>query len=116
VIAAVAASVALATSAPHAQPKLCGTSMMQLVRRQVGLQPGLGRIERWAARDNYALAVFIAGEGAGEAIFHRESGRWCVLEARGGGMMSREHLESFGVPRATAARLDGAVNGSHAQR
>ena len=113
-IAAVAVSLALSTAPGSAAvPKLCGPSMLALIQARFGFAPGVGRITRSAVRDRYGLAEFVAGEGAGDALFHRVAGRWCLVGARGS-VMDAVILTSFGVPRTTAAHLDRTVHGTRA--
>jgi len=112
VIAAVAVSLALSTApASTAAPKLCGPSMLPLIQARFGFAPGVARITRSAVRDGYGLAEFVAGEGAGDALYHREAGRWCLIDAHGS-RMNTVILVSRGVPRTTAVQLDRAVNGA----
>lgn|GEM_PF-3320416 len=113
-IAAVAVSLALSTSAASsAVPKLCGPSMLPLIQARFGFAQGVARITRSAARDGYGLAEFIAGEGAGHALFRREAGRWCLVDAHGS-TMDVVILVSRGVPRTTAVQLDRSVHGTRA--
>ena len=113
-IAAVAVSLALGTAAASpAAPKLCGPSMLPLIQARFGFAPGLARITRSAVRDGYGLAEFIAGEGAGDALYHREAGRWCLVDVHGG-VMNAVILISRGVSRTTALQLDRAVHGARA--
>ena len=115
-IAAVAVSLALSTAAAStAAPKLCGPSMLPLIQARFGFAPGVARITRSAVRDGYGLAEFVAGEGAGDAVYRREAGRWCLVDAHGS-MMDAVILIHFGVPRTTAVQLDRAVHGARAAR
>ena len=113
-IAAVAVSLALSTTAGSAAgTKLCGPSMLPLIQASFGFKPGVARITRSASRGGYGLAEYVAGDGGGDALFHREAGRWCLVDAHGG-TMNAVILVSRGVPRTTAAQLDRAVNSAHA--
>ena len=113
IAAAVAVSVTLATATGSvAAPKRCGPAMLPLIQARFGFAPGVARIVRSATRDGYGLAEFVAGEGGGDAVYRREIGRWCLIDAHGGGTMNAVILVSRGVPRATAERLDRAVHGS----
>jgi len=111
VIAAFALALALGTPVPTAPPKLCGPSRVALIRERTGIARGVGRVYKSATEAGYSLVAFGAGEGGVDALFHRESGRWCLL-AKGGGMMPASLLVSQGVPPATARRLSRAVNGA----
>ena len=87
--------------------------MLALIQARFGFKPGVGRITRSAARSEYGLAEFVAGDGGGDALYHREAGRWCLVDAHGS-TMNATILVSFGVPRTTAAQLDRAVHGARA--
>ena len=112
-IAAFALALTLGVPAPAAPPKLCGPSMMPLIRKSIGFAPGVGWIERSATEGGYAFTMFTAGEGGGNALFTRERGRWCLVKAHGS-MMVAVHLTALGVPPATARHLSRAVNGANA--
>jgi hypothetical protein len=114
VIAAIAVSLGLSAAAGSAAaPKLCGPLMLPLIRARFRFAPNVGRITRFAVQNGYGLAEFAAGEGAGDALFHREAGRLCLVDAHGG-RMNAVILISRGVPRTTAVQLDRAVHGARA--
>jgi len=100
-----------AAPAVSATPKLCGPAMMPLIRERIGFAPGVGSIERSATEGRYAFTMFTAGEGGGNALFTRERGRWCLVNAHGS-MMDAVLLVAMGVPPAIARRLARAVNGA----
>jgi hypothetical protein len=64
------------------------------------------RVVRMAIVGKYALTTWLLGEGGGQAVLHKDSkAEWSALAVHGG-VMDTTILVAFGVPSATATKLE----------
>jgi hypothetical protein len=78
-------------------------AVKKAVQQELGQSP-LFKVDKVAVTSDYALVIWLQGEGGGEALLKKASGTWTIL-ANSGGAYGLKDLRGYGVPKEIAEQL-----------